>query len=361
MSDSDSDSDDYIDKLCASAVQHNAEDLFIKAGEVPHARIEGELQPMGEYIMTNGDLGEFWQRCGQDPVTVRDRDLSWTSNDGHRFRVNLFKHLNRLGAALRPIKTEIASLEALGLPAARLAEWCQRSSGLILVTGGTGSGKSTTLASCLDWINANSAKHIVTIEDPIEYLIKARNCVITQREVGTDTESFITGLRSALRQSPDVILVGEIRDVETARIALQASETGHLVMATMHCSDVNETVERLVALFPPSERESALIVLGKQIVGFLCQQLLTGAAGGLHLVVEHLENSGAVRKWLRDGSSDKIAEFMERETDTQNWLFIQSIIAAHAEGKITQDVARSACKDPHHFDRVMLGVTGGAR
>ncbi|MFT5467264.1 MAG: pilus retraction protein PilT [Verrucomicrobiales bacterium] len=355
------DATDYLDRLCDFAVKHNAEDLFFKAGESAHLRIDGEIQSIDEYKLTNGDLGEFWERCGQDPSTVQDHDMSWASNDGHRFRVNLFKQLGRLGAALRPIKTDILPLENTGAPADRLKDWCARPSGIVIVTGGTGSGKSTTLAACLEWINQTFPKHIVSIEDPIEYLLKSNRCVVTQREVGSDTPSFLTGMRSALRQSPDVILIGEIRDVETARIALQAAETGHLVLTTLHCSDVTETVERLVALFPADEREAAMIVLSKQIIGFLCQQLLANATGGLHLVCEHLENSGAVKKWLRAGDTTKIAEFMERDTDAQNWLFIQSIVYAFRQGLLTEEVARAACKDPNQFDRIKLGVTGGAR
>ena len=355
------DANDYLDRLCDSAVKHNAEDLFFKAGEVPYMRVDGDIQAVGDYKLTNGDLGEFWERCGQDAGAVRDLDLSWASNDGHRFRVNLFRQLGRLGAALRPIKTDILPLEQTGVPVERLKDWCSRSSGLVLVTGGTGSGKSTTLASCLNWINQTYAKHIVSIEDPIEYLLKSDRSVVTQREVGSDTDSFLTGLRSALRQSPDVILIGEIRDAETARIALQAAETGHLVLSTLHCSDVTETVERLVALFPTDERDGAMLVLSKQIIGFLCQQLLTSASGGLQLVCEHLENAGAVKKWLRAGDTSKIAEFMERDTDADNWLFIQSIVFAYRQGQLTEEVARAACADPNHFDRIQLGVTGGAR
>lgn len=350
-----------IDQLASAAVQHNAEDLFLKVNELPHARVGGQVMELGDQRLTFEDLAQLWQACGKDPMSgAMDHDASWANSAGYRFRVNLFRNLGSIGAALRPIKTDIPQLETLGAPVERLQEWSSRSAGLVLVTGGTGSGKSTTLASALQWVNVSHCKHLVTIEDPVEYLISPARSFVTQREVGTDTDSFSSGLRAALRQSPDVILVGEIRDSDTARIALQAGETGHLVFATMHSSDVAETMERLVALFPPSERESALIVLSKQLIGILCQQLVSSADGNLHLLTEHLENTGAVRKWLHDGETSKIQEFLERDAG-DNVRFIDSIVAAAQSGKITDDVARAACADPHEFDRRRSGISSGTR
>lgn len=344
-----------IDQISEVALAHQAADLFLHEGEPPYARIGGRLLQIGDEPLSRVDLVQLWTACQSDPVDGWDRDASWTNSQGHRFRINLFRHLGKLGAALRPIKTQVPALDGLGVPSARLQDWAGRSSGIVLVTGATGSGKSTTLASILDWLNQTTSQHLVTIEDPIEYLLTPVQCVITQREVGTDTVSFATGLRSALRQSPDVILLGEIRDGETAQIALQAAETGHLVLSTLHCSDVAETMERLVALFPPQEREAALAVLSKQLIGILCQSLIRSTVGGLHLVVEHLECSGAVRKWIREGETRRVQEFLERGQG-DNVRFLDSILSAVQSGLVDDEVARAACPDPRSFDRYRAGI-----
>ncbi len=350
-----------IEQICAAAVAHQAQDLFLKPNECPSARINGHIYRLTDDILTNEALGEFWEGCGCDPATTAERDVRWMSPDGHWFRVNLFRHLGRLGAALRPIKSAVGTMEQLGLPADRLRDWCSRDGGLVLVTGATNSGKSTTLAACLQWINDARQLHIVTIEDPIEYLLKPARSLITQREVGGDTESFVSGLRSALRQSPDVIMLGEIRDANTARVALQACETGHLVLTTLHSTDVAETMERLAALFPAEERESALLVLSKQLIGILCQKLLPAEGGGLHLAVEHLANSGVIRKWLREGRTFEIVEFISRNQDSANASFAQSIAAAYQAGVLSKTTARSAFPDPHEFDRMEMGISNSAR
>ena len=196
-------------------------------------------------------MEEFWQSCGIDPATHPEADISWQIPHGGRLRVNLYHTLGRLAAVLRPIRARIPSLAELGLPAALLESWLQRRYGLILVTGPTGSGKSTTVASCLDWINRHLARHIVTLEDPIEYLFENDLSFFSQREIRQDSESFATGLRAALRQSPDVLFLGEIRDAETAVTALHAAETGHLVISTLHSSSVVETLERFSHLLNP--------------------------------------------------------------------------------------------------------------
>jgi pilus retraction protein PilT len=189
------------------------------------------------------ELDAFALQCGAEAGAL-DFDGSFVSSDGHRFRVNIFRSLSRRGAVLRPIKTRVPSFEELGAPVDLLVSWIQRPTGLILVTGPTGSGKSTTVASCLDWLNQNHSYHIVTIEDPIEYLFQPARSLFTQREVGTDTPTFAQGLRRSLRQSPDVILLGEIRDAASALTALEAAETGHLVLATLHSSNVLDSGRR---------------------------------------------------------------------------------------------------------------------
>ncbi|MEM1297065.1 MAG: PilT/PilU family type 4a pilus ATPase, partial [Verrucomicrobiota bacterium] len=350
-----------IEQLCSLAVQHGAEDIFLKVGQIPHFRELGDVRPLSEQAVSQEELTQFWVACGASPETHREHDASWQTSSGLRFRVNLHRQLGLLSAALRPIKTAIPDLQSLGLPVELLQEWGRRKGGIVLVTGGTGSGKSTTIAALLNWINQQQSKHIVTIEDPIEYLIQPSKCIVTQREVGTDTDSFASGLKAALRQSPDVILVGEIRDVETARIAMQASETGHLVFATLHSADVPETFERMLALFSGTERASALMVLGTQLIGVLSQTLVPASEGGLHLLTEHLEISGATRRWLSSGDFEQIGEFMGRESSLGTQRFVDTAVASFRSGLISEETARSACRNPNEFDQRQSGVRSGSR
>lgn len=207
----------------------------------------------------------------------------------------------------------------------------------------------------------SQAKHIVTVEDPIEYLLRSDKSLVSQRQVGIDTESFGTGLRAALRQSPDVIFVGEIRDFETARTALLACETGHLVVSTLHSATVPETIERLVSVFPADERVSSLGVLSKQLIGIMCQKLVPKVEGGLCLLLEHMEFEGAVRKWVAEGELHKISEFHQTGQSKENLRFIDSIMYYYNNGLISEQVARDACEDRDEFDRFMMGVGSGSR
>ena len=345
-----------VKSLIQSAQEHKASDLFLSEDAIPRAKIGGQIMMLGEERLSHEDLAGFWSYCGADPQYDGDRDTGYVSDEKVRFRVNLHRHTGQLGAVMRQINTEIPPMESLGLPAELLAGWAQVEAGLVLMTGATGSGKSTTLAAMLEWMNQNMARHIVTIEDPIEYLFESKNSLFTQREVHTDTDSFARGLRSSLRQAPDVILLGEIRDAETATIALQAAETGHLVLSTLHSSDVAETVERLVNLFPPEERESQLMLLSNQLIGILCQKLLPGTDEKLHLAVEHLECAGAVRTYVREARVPEIIDFMKRGDNPHNVMFLDSLVAAAKEGVISTETAQAACVNPNDFNRAMRGV-----
>ena len=346
-----------IEALITAATEHKASDLFLSEGSIARMKVGGQLMVAGDDPVEQDDLAAFWKRCGADPEYDGDRDTSYVAHNGIRFRVNLHRHLGQLGAVLRQINTEIPDLGALGLPVELLTSWSQAESGLVLVTGPTGSGKSTSLASCLEWLNNHFTKHIVTIEDPIEYLFESKQCLFTQREVHTDTDSFARGLRSSLRQAPDVILLGEIRDPETAQIALQAAETGHLVMATLHSATVSETVERLTNLFPTEERESQLLLLSNLLVGIVCQKLLPSADGGLFLITEHLENTGAVRTYLRDSRIPEIVDFMARGDNPNNTLFMSALVEGAQAGHITTEVAAAAAGSESDFNRAMRGIS----
>jgi pilus retraction protein PilT len=257
---------------------------------------------------------------------------------------------------LRPIKTLVPSLDTLGLPMELLASWIVRPSGLVLVTGPTGAGKSTTLAACLEWLNQNYHRHIVTIEDPIEYLFTPEKCLFTQREVSSDTASFAEGLRRSLRQSPDVILLGEIRDSASAITALQAAETGHLVLATLHSSNVLDSLERLSRLFDMAEREGVLQLLSQQLVGILCQKLVPALPEGRTLVVEHFENQAVTRKWIGEGKFREMADFLAKGNNPANVTFLQSIVSMIQMERITEETGLQTAQNPRELQRRLRGV-----
>jgi twitching motility protein PilT len=346
-----------IESLIKAAFENKASDIFLSVGHVARMKVNGQLMIAGDDPIESEDMIAFWKRCGADPEYDGDRDSSYVAHNDVRFRVNLHRHLGNLGAVLRQINTEIPGIESLGLPVELLTKWVSAPSGLVLITGPTGSGKSTTLASSLEWLNQNSSKHIVTIEDPIEYLFESKKSLFTQREVHTDTDSFARGLRSSLRQAPDVILLGEIRDPETAKIALQAAETGHLVLATLHSANVSETIERLTNLFPSQDRESQLQLLSNLLIGICCQVLLPSAYGGLHLVTEHLENTGVIRNYVRESRIPEIVDFIGRGDNPNNKLFMDALVEATQKGHLTQEEAATASGNESDFDRAMRGIS----
>lgn len=346
-----------IDTILTAAEEYAASDVFVAEGEIARLKIEGQLQTISEEPLDYESLAEFWKACGADVAYDADRDTSYTSPSGRRYRVNLHRHTGRLGAVMRMISTTIPDMASLGLPRDLLSRWVQIPSGVVLVTGATGCGKSTTLASMLEWVNIHLARHIVTIEDPIEYLFTSKQSLFTQREVHNDTDSFARGLRSSLRQAPDIILLGEIRDPETAAIALQAAETGHLVLATLHSSNVADTLERLTNLFSPDERESQLALLGQHLIGIICQRLLPGADGGLTLAVETLQNGGATRTFIRESRYPEIVDFMNRNDDPNNFTFNRSLVALCVAGRISEDEASTASGNPNDFKRALRGIS----
>jgi len=352
---------DLIETLCRVALENKAEDLYLKQGSAPRLRIKGELIEIDDAIFTEDEMDRFLERCGYEESPAVESDIAWENAEGLRFRVNVYESLGTRCAVLRPLREVTQSMMALGLPVERMQSWMTRKHGLVLFTGATGSGKSTSLASCLSWVSKHYKKHIVTIEDPVEYLLKSDESLISQRQVGTDTESFGKGLRASLRQSPDIIFVGEIRDYETAKAALHACETGHLVLSTLHSSNVPETVQRLLTLFPADEREGVLHVISRQLLGIISQRLVPGADSNLHLLVEHLENAGAVRKWLECAELTKISDFLAQGNQGDNVTFINSILLAYKSGQITEETARAACDNPADFNRMILGVSHGSR
>lgn len=347
-----------IDDILAAAEQHQASDLFLQEGEPPRIKINEQIMMLGEEPLSLGLMSALWQACGANPLGDLDRDSGLISQQHIRFRVNLHRTMGRLAAVLRRIKTKVPSIDKLGVPDWLLTRWAQRSFGLILITGPTGTGKSTTIAALLRWMNENLARHIVTIEDPVEYVFINEVCHFTQREVGRDTATFSAGLRGAMRQAPDVIFVGEIRDAETALTALQAAETGHLVLATLHSERVADTMERFLNLFPKDQAGIGTNMLAQQLVGVQCQKLVQRIDGGLHLLVEHIENGGAIRDWIRNRDVNHMEDYLRRGGDPNAVSFLHTVVAAWQQGIISEETAIEALGSETDFRRAARGIQG---
>ncbi len=347
-----------LQSLCAEAAEGGASDVFFNEGERPRLRVDGAVQMMSQAGLTSREeIEALWQACqGEEPVLESDLDAHWSSGRW-RYRVNLHRHLGKLGAALRVIHTEIPTMESLHLPVSLLQKWAQRAHGLVLITGPTGCGKSTSVASILEWLNQWLEGHVVTIEEPIEYLFTSKTSLFTQREIPQDVPNYTKGLRSALRQSPDVIFMGEIRDFESARIAVQAAETGHLVFSTMHTSTVVESMERLANLMPPEERRAVLSLLACQLIGVLAQKLLPSDEGGRHLVTEYFLNEGATRDWIQDMEYARLEDYIASGQSKDCSDFRQSLLAAWRAGQITRESVLEAATNPMEMERLMRGVS----
>jgi len=305
-----------IDQLLERVVAQNASDLHISVGTPPALRMRGEISRLDEYTpFTPDDTQQLLYRIlsseqQKNLELKRQLDFAYAVPGLARFRVNVYFQREALGAAFEEIKT----LEELGLPAS-LHELAAYPRGIVLVTGPTGSGKSTTLAAVIDEINRTRAEHILTIEDPIEFVHKHKKCIVNQREIGVDALSFGEGLRAALRQDPDVILVGEMRDLETISIALTAAETGHLVFGTLHTQSASSTIDRMIDVFPPEQQEQVRIMIAGSLQGVVTQALIPTMDGqGRKAALEILLPDDAVRNLIRQGKAEQIYSVMQTNT-----------------------------------------------
>jgi twitching motility protein PilT len=356
-----------LERVLAAARQLGASDIHLKVGLPPIFRIKGELRTVRDVpALTREMISQFAdgmmnERQRKEFDSTWDADLSYGMADGGRFRVNVFQQRGQVGMVMRLIPPEVPPFERLNLPQAvlRLAD---EQRGLLLVTGITGSGKSTTLAALIDYINQKRACHIVTIEDPIEYAFRDRRSVINQRELGFDTKSFAKALRAALRQDPDVILVGEMRDLETTEIAIIAAETGHLVLSTLHTVDAMETVNRVISIFPPHQQAQIRLQLAGVLRGVVSQRLLPRADGkGMVPAVEIMVTSARVRELMAD--PDRTREIREaigqgREPYGMQ-TFDQSLIDLVQRRLVTYEDALRASSNPDDFALAFRGVSGG--
>jgi twitching motility protein PilT len=347
-----------MEKVIKAAVDRGASDLHIKAGDVFRARINGRLVPLTKQRLTPEQTKAIALRLipsEEDRARIekiRDYDCSWGMPGIGRFRVNILRQRSSFMIVMRVIPFDVPTFESLKLPAA-LAQVATAERGMILVTGVTGSGKSSTMAAMVHHINQTQHKHILTLENPIEFLHRDINCSITQREIGTDTDDFRLGLRAALRQDPDVVLIGEMRDAETIDTAMKAAETGHLLISTLHTSDAVSTVNRIIAMFPPEEQAVIRLRLADALQAVVSQRLLPQADGkGRAAALEILMCTGTARDMIRDpGRTLELHEYI-RESREQYGMqtFDQHLMDLVTGGVVTYETALASSSNPADFE-----------
>ena len=350
-----------MEKILRTAIERGASDLHIKAGDVFRARINGELVPMTKQLLTPEQTREIAMRLipnerdRNNIDRITDYDCAWGVPGLGRFRVNILRQRGSFMTVLRIIPVEIPKFEALGLPAV-IEEIASLPRGLILVTGVTGSGKTTTQAAMIHHINQNFRRHVITLENPIEYLHRDINCSITQREVGADTSSFQTGLRAALREDPDVILIGEMRDTETIDTAIKATETGHLVISTLHTPDAVTTISRTISVFPPEEQEMMQVRLSETLAAVISQRLILRAdGGGRVLAAEIMRVTAAIRECVMQPERlGEIRGFMEEGREQYGMqTFDQHLMDLVKGGLVDYETAKLSASNPADFELKM--------
>jgi twitching motility protein PilT len=341
-----------IDQLLTELVSRGGSDLHVTVGSPPVVRLHGSLKRLEEFpkLTAENTLQMLYRIMSSEQQkrleTQGQIDMSYSIPGLARFRVNAYSQRESLAAAFRLIPMELKTLEELGLPQS-LHLLTQRPRGLVLLTGPTGSGKSTTLAALIDEINRERADHIVTIEDPIEFLHKHKLCIVNQREIGSDTQSFADALRAALRQDPDVILLGEMRDLETISTALTAAETGHLVFATLHTQNAPATVDRVIDVFPAAQQEQIRMQLAGALEGIVTQTLLpTADGGGRVAALEILFPDDAVRNLIRQGRVEQIYSVMQTGTQRGMQTMEQALQGLVTRNVVTKDTALAASSRP---------------
>jgi len=349
-------------EVLLEVVDRRASDLHITAGAPPMLRIRGRLTPMEGYpVLTPTDTREIVYSILSDGQRQRFEnnwqiDFAYQIPGKGRFRVNAYFQRSAVGAAFRLIPFEVVPLETLGLPPV-VADFATKPRGLVLVTGPTGSGKSTTLASIIDVINTTREEHIMTIEDPIEFLHRHKKCMVNQRELGSDAQTFADALRAALRQDPDVILVGEMRDVETIGTAITAAETGHLVFATLHTQDAPQTIDRIIDVFPSEQQGQVRAQLSVALQGIMTQTLLPTADGsGRVVAAEILVPTPAVRNLIREGKTHQVYSVIQTGGSHGMQTMDAALAALVRSNKITKQLAESRAHSVEELRRLLGGV-----
>ncbi len=353
---------DYMtmNELCAEAARLEASDVHILSGYPPMIRVAGKLQPVGkESVLTPTKTEDLLLSiCSAEQkelfLTNKEIDFSYVIPQG-RFRVNIYNQRGTVAGAFRYIPSKIRSIEELGLPAI-LNEFIKLRQGFILVTGPTGQGKSTTIAAMIERINQTKSNHIITIEDPIEYMYSPAMSIISQREMHGDTHSWSVALRSALREDPDVVLIGEMRDYETIAAALTIAETGHLVFATLHTNSASQTIDRIVDVFPEHQQEQVRLQLSNVLEGVISQRLVPKLAGGRMVIAEIMTGTPAVRSVIRDGKTHQLDNVIQTSAEFGMMSMETALAQGVKDGNISIDVATAYSLRPEDIGRLLKRV-----
>ncbi|MFC1807139.1 type IV pilus twitching motility protein PilT [Candidatus Omnitrophota bacterium] len=346
-----------IKDLLKYAVEKGASDLHLTEGRPPTIRIDGILEPTSYPVLTREDSKKMIYSILNDEQKVRfetglELDLSIYIPDVSRYRVNVHMQRGCVEAAFRIIPAKVKTIEELGLPPV-ISDLARRPNGLVLVTGPTGMGKTTTLAAMVDQINSEKRVMVMSVEDPIEYIHKHKKGIVKQREVGSDTKSFSNALKYALRQDPDVILVGEMRDLETISTAITAAETGHLVLSTLHTPDAPQTIDRLIDIFPSHQQKQIMVQLAGCLQGVISQQLFPIKDGaGRVIACEVMLGTSAVRSLIREHKTEQLLTVIQTGAQHGMITMDKAIKALYKKGMIDADTAKSRVKDPSEFDRL---------
>jgi twitching motility protein PilT len=347
-----------LDEALVRLVECGGSDLHITVNLPPMVRVHGDLRPLEGFApLTANEIqqaiyGILTQKHRQTFENELELDLSYAVSGTARFRVNVFQQRDAMAAVMRTIPYEIKSIENLGIPS-QINNFAYLPRGFVLVTGPTGSGKSTTLAALVDVINRERAAHIITVEDPIEFLHQHKRSTVNQRELGTDTHSFAAALKHVLRQDPDVILVGEMRDLETIQVALTAAETGHLVFGTLHTQDAPQTVDRVIDVFPPHQQEQIRVMLAGALQGVVCQQLLRTADGdGRVAATEVMIATPAIRNLIREGKVHQMYSMIQAGKQHGMVTMDQSLATLVQRGRVTYQTALERCNNVADFNRL---------
>jgi twitching motility protein PilT len=349
-----------IETLLEDVIRKHASDLHLQVGLPPMLRIDGSLTPVaGAKNLSEEDVERLVFAIldqDQQQILMKDKefDFSFAFGDLGRFRVNAFHERGNLAAALRLIPNEIKTVSELGMPTI-VNDFANYPRGLVLVTGPTGSGKSTTLAALLDKVNTEKSHHIITIEDPIEFTHKSKKSVIVQREVHYDTYSFSAALRSSLRQDPDVVLIGEMRDLETISAAITIAETGHLVFATLHTNSAAQSIDRMIDVFPPHQQPQIRAQLANILMAICSQRLVPSIGGGRVVAAEILVATPAVRNIIREGKSHQLDAVIQTGADQGMQSMDKTLSGLVQAGTVTYEEARNFAVDVAEFDRMMRG------
>jgi len=340
-----------VTELLAFGVEQGASDCHLSAGEPPMIRIHGDLKKLDHPAMSREEvhalvydiMGDAQRKTFEE---THECDFSFEMGAIARFRVNVFLQRRGEGAVFRTIPTKIQTLDELGMPPI-LRQLCDKEKGLILVTGPTGSGKSTTLAAMVDDLNSTYEGHILTIEDPVEFVHQSKKCLVNQREMGPHTHSFANALRAALREDPDVILVGEMRDLETIQLALTAAETGHIVFGTLHTSSAPKTVDRIIDVFPPNQQSQIRAQFAESVEAVITQTLLKKKGGGRTAALEIMTGTTAVRNLIREGKIHQIPGTMQVSQKDGMQTMDMALINLINRGIITREEAQSKSMNPN--------------